>query len=55
MVRGYVTTRASLDVAVRAGSEQTTPRGLGVAVSVFGGPCDEGDVIHANKNTAVEA
>jgi hypothetical protein len=31
--------RASLDVAVRAGTEKTTPRGLVAAVSGFGGPC----------------
>ena len=35
----YDAPRASLDVAVRAGTEQTTPRGLGAAVSGFGGPC----------------
>ncbi len=35
----YGATRASLDVAVRAGTEQTTPRGLDAAVSGFGGPC----------------
>ena len=35
----YAAPRASLDVAVRAGTEQTTPRGLDAAVSGFGGPC----------------
>jgi hypothetical protein len=35
----YAAPRASLDVAVRADTKQTTPRGLGAAVSGFGGPC----------------
>ena len=35
----YAAPRASLDVAVRAGTKQTTPRGLDAAVSGFGGPC----------------
>ena len=34
----YAAPRASLDEVVRAGTEQTTPRGLGAAVSGFGGP-----------------
>ena len=34
----YAVPRASLDVSVRAGTEQTTPRGLGAAVSGSAGP-----------------
>ena len=39
MAREVYCPRTSLDVAVRAGTKQTTPRGLVAAVSGFGGPC----------------
>ena len=39
MAREVYCPRTSLDMAVRAGTKQTTPRGLVAAVSGFGGPC----------------
>ena len=39
MAREVYCPRTSLDVSVRAGTKQTTPRGLVATVSGFGGPC----------------
>ena len=54
----YTAPRTSLDVAVRAGIKQTTPRGLVAAVSGFGGPCTlplRRSRCGAHKNAAAEA